>query len=126
MPIKLHVTKFFLHYLSSVVLTRIMNLCLIRSTRARVLSPLTISLSSIVTINDNQILGSVIMLAAQVALEDSLSAIGISLLRIEGGTGHVGDHGVSAAEGVLCVAEGVVLGCWLREPDVSSVAAEVA
>lgn len=35
------------------------------------------------------------------------------------------NHGVSTAEWVLCVAEDVVLWCWLREPDVSTVTAEV-
>ena len=74
----------------------------------------------------NQILWSVVVLAGEVALQDRLGAISVSLLSVERGTGHVGDHGISAAEGVLGVAEGVVLGCWLREPDVSSVAAEVA
>jgi len=38
----------------------------------------------------------------------------------------VGNHGVSAAEGVLGVAQDVVLGRGLREPDVAAVAAEVA
>ncbi len=66
------------------------------------------------------------MLSAQVTLQDALGAIGVSLLRIERGTGHVGHHGVSTAKGVLGVAENVVFGCWLREPDVSAVAAKVA
>lgn len=38
----------------------------------------------------------------------------------------MGYHGVSAAEWVLGVAQDVVFGCWLWEPDVASVAAEVA
>jgi hypothetical protein len=38
----------------------------------------------------------------------------------------VGHHGVAAAEGVLGVAEDVVLGSGLGEPDVTTVAAEVA
>lgn len=66
------------------------------------------------------------MLSTQVTLENSLGTVGISLLRIERSTGHVRNHSVSATEGVLGVAEWVVLGCWLREPDISSVAAEVA
>ena len=36
------------------------------------------------------------------------------------------NHGVPSAEGVLGVAERVVLGCWLREPDVAPVTTEVA
>ena len=66
------------------------------------------------------------MLAREVRLQNGLGSVGVSLLCIEGGTGHVRNHGVSAAEGVLGVAEGMILGCWLREPDVSSVTAEVA
>jgi hypothetical protein len=66
------------------------------------------------------------MLSRQVALQDALGAVGVSLLRIERRARHVGNHGVSAAEGVLGVAEGVVLGCGLREPHVTAVAAEVA
>jgi hypothetical protein len=38
----------------------------------------------------------------------------------------VGDHGVAAAPGVLGVAQGVVLGGGLGEPDVAAVAGEVA
>jgi hypothetical protein len=66
------------------------------------------------------------MLSRQVALQDALGAVGVSLLRVERRAGHVGNHGVSAAEGVLGVAQDVVLGRGLREPDVAAVAAEVA
>lgn len=38
----------------------------------------------------------------------------------------MGDHGVPATEGVLGGTEGMVLGGGLGEPDVSTVAAEVA
>ena len=65
------------------------------------------------------------MLSAQVTLQNTLSAICIALLRIERSARHVRHHGVSATEGVLGVAEGMVFGCWLREPDIASVAAEV-
>jgi hypothetical protein len=102
------------------------HLSLIRPTRTTVLRPLTIRLSSIITTNNNQILGSVVVLSAQVALQDALGAVGISLLGVERSTRHVGNHGVSATEGVLGVAERVVFGCWLREPDVTTVATEVA
>jgi len=87
---------------------------------------LTISLGSVITSVNNQILWSVVVLATQIALQDSLGAVCVSLLGIEGGTGHVRNHCVSAAEWVLCVSEWVVLWCWLREPDVSSITAEVA
>ena len=99
------------------------NSCLIRSSS---LSPLTVSLRSIITVVHNQILRSVVVLSAKIALQDRLGAISVSLLGVERGTGHVWDHGVSAAEGVLGVAEWVLLRRRLREPDVPSVAAEVA
>lgn len=38
----------------------------------------------------------------------------------------MGHHGVAATEGVLGVAQRVVLGSGLGEPDVTAVAAEVA
>lgn len=66
------------------------------------------------------------MLAGEVGLEDGLGSVGVTLLGVEGSTGHVGDHGVAAAEGVLGVAQGVVLGGGLGEPDVTTVSAEVA
>lgn len=99
---------------------------LIRTTLPTILRPLSISLSSIITIRNNQILWSIIMLSAQVALQDRLCAIRVSLLGIQRRAGHVGHHGVSATEGVLGVAENVLFGCGLREPDVTAVAAEVA
>lgn len=102
------------------------HLLLVRTSASRIRSTLTIRLRGIITLVNNQILRSVVVLAAQVALKDSLGAVGISLLRIKRGTRHVRNHGVSTTEGVLCVAERVVLGCGLREPDVSSIAAEVA
>jgi hypothetical protein len=101
----------------------LIHLCLIRLAGLRTL---TVCLCRIVTIDDNQILRAVVVLASEVGIENGLGSVGVSLLSIERGTGHVGNHGVSATEGVLGVAEWVVLGCWLREPDVSSVTAEVA
>lgn len=35
-------------------------------------------------------------------------------------------HGVASALGVFGVTQGVILGRWLREPDVSTVSAEMA
>lgn len=66
------------------------------------------------------------MLAGQVGLQDSLGAVGVALLGIERSARHVGDHGVAATEGVLGVAQRVVLGRGLREPHVTTVAAELA
>lgn len=91
----------------------------------RGLRTLTVSLGRVITICNNQILWSVVVLAAQVTFQDSLGAICVSLLSIERGTGHVRNHGVSAAEWVLCVSEGMILWCWLREPNITTVSAEV-
>jgi hypothetical protein len=90
------------------------------------LLPLPICLSSIVTSVDDEVLGPVIELAAQVAGQDGLGALSITLLRIERGTRHMGDHGVAATEGVLGVAEGMVLGSGLGEPNVTAIASKVA
>ena len=90
------------------------------------LVPLPISLSSIVPTLDNQILRSIIVLARKVRLQDILRALRIPLLRIQTRPRHMRHHCVSTAEGVLGVAKNVVLGRWLREPDVAAVAAEMA
>lgn len=66
------------------------------------------------------------MLPAEVALEDLLGTIGVSLLGIEGCTRHVRNHSVAATEWVLDSAEWVVLGGGLWEPDITTVTAEVA
>ena len=38
----------------------------------------------------------------------------------------MGNHGVASTEGVLCIAERVVLRRGLREPDITTVATELA
>ncbi len=65
------------------------------------------------------------MFAGKVRLEDVLSAFGVTLLRIDRGAGHVRNHGVPAAEGVLGVTERVVLWCGLREPHITTIAAKM-
>ena len=75
---------------------------------------------------DNEILGPVVEAAREVAIEDSLGASGIPGLGVDGAAGHVRNHGVAAAPRVLGIAERVVLGGGLREPDVTSVASELA
>ena len=89
------------------------------------LLPLTIGLCGIVTILDDQILRSIVVLAGEVALQDSLGTSCVTLLSIDGGSRHVRDHGVPAAPWVLCSSEWVVVWCWLWEPDVTAVAVEV-
>jgi hypothetical protein len=90
------------------------------------LGPLAVSLGGIVAALNDEVLGLVVVLAGEVALEDVLGAEGVALLGVDRGAGHVGDHGVTAAEGVLGVPKDVVLGRGLGEPDVAAVAAEVA
>lgn len=90
------------------------------------LVPLTIRLGGIVTTVDDQILRPIVEAARQIAVENRLDAVGVALLGIERGTRHVGYHGVAAAKGVLGVAQRVVLGRRLGEPDVTAIAAEVA
>lgn len=91
-------------------------------------SALAVGLGRVVTTGDNEVLRPVVVLAAEVGLEDGLCAGGVAGLGVERGTGHVRDGGVAAAlEGaVLCVTERVVLGRGLREPDITTIAAEVA
>ena len=86
---------------------------------------LTIGLGSVVSLVDNKILGTVVLLSGEVAGKDSLGTVGVTLLCIEGSTRHVRDHGVTATEGVDGVAQRVVLGSGLREPDITTITGEV-
>jgi hypothetical protein len=90
------------------------------------LRPLAVGLGRIVTLVHNQILRPVVVLAAEVAGQDILDTSRVALLGVDRGTGHVGDHGVASAPGVLGSAQRVVLGCGLREPHVTAVAVELA
>ena len=88
---------------------------------------LTISLGGVVTTLDDEVLGLVVLTAGEVAVKDGLGAGGVAGLGVDRGTGHVGNHCVSAAPGgVAGGAERVVGWGWLREPDVTSVSAELA
>lgn len=87
---------------------------------------LAIGLGGIISLVDNQVLGAVVMLAGQVALKNGLGAIGIALLRVQRGARHVRNHGVAAAKGVLGSSQGVVTGSGLGEPDITTIAGEVA
>lgn len=75
---------------------------------------------------DDQVLRSVVMLASEVAGKDSLGTVGIALLGIERGTGHVRDHGITATEGVHGGTQRVVAGSGLGEPDITTIASKVA
>jgi len=87
---------------------------------------LTVGLGGVVTLVDDQVLRAVVLTTGEVAIQNLLGALGVADLSIDGGTGHVGNRGVATAPGVLGVAERVVLGGGLGEPDVTTVAAEVA
>lgn len=80
----------------------------------------------IVTLVDNEVFRPVVEAAREVAFQDGLGALGITDLGIDRATGHVRNHGIATAPWVLGIAERVVLGSGLGEPDVSSVASKVA
>lgn len=86
---------------------------------------LPISLGSVVTLVDNQILRAVVVAAREVAVENVLGALGITDLSIDRSTRHVRNHGVTATPGPFNVTERVVLGSRLREPNVTTVSAQV-
>ena len=66
------------------------------------------------------------MSAGPVAVQDGLSTCRIALLCVDGGTRHMRNSGVPTAPRVLRVSEWVVLGSRLWEPDITTIAAEVA
>jgi hypothetical protein len=103
-----------------------LHLSLVRTRSPAVLRAVSISLGSIIPINDNQILRTVIVLSTEVRLENRLGTLSISLLRIKRGTRHVRNHGITTTEWVFGVSERVVLWCWLWEPDITTVTTEVA
>jgi hypothetical protein len=97
-----------------------------KSRQDNFLLALTVSLGGIGTLVDNQVLRAVVLTTGEVALQNVLGTVGVTDLSIDGGTGHVGDHAVAATPGVLGIAERVVLGGGLGEPDITTVSAEVA
>jgi len=101
------------------------NLSLVGASASRGLRTLTVCLGGVVTADNDEILWAVVVLAREVRLEDSLGTVGVSLLGVEGGTGHVRNHGVSTTEWVGGVTEWVVLWSWLWEPDITTVTTEV-
>jgi hypothetical protein len=102
---------------------------ILRLRRLPLLRPLSISLSSVVALVHDKVLGTVVLAAGEVRLEDRLGAGGVALLGIERGTRHVRDGGVAGGAAPVLVGggtEGVILWCGLGEPDVAAVAAELA
>jgi hypothetical protein len=97
--------------------------------RLPLLGPLAVGLGGVVTLVNNEVLRPVVLLLGEVGLEDGLGAGGVARLGVERGTRHVGDGGVSGGAAPVLVgsgAERVVLGGGLGEPDVTTVAAELA
>jgi len=90
------------------------------------LRSLAISLGSVISILDNEILGSVIVASREVTLEDGLGTSGVALLGIDRGAGHMGNHGIATTPGVLGCPERVVLWCGLREPHITTITVELA
>lgn len=90
------------------------------------LLPLAVRSGCVVTLVDNKILRPVIKAAREVAIQDGLGALGIANLGINGATRHVRNHGVATTPWVLGITERVVFGSGLREPNVSSVASQLA
>ena len=90
------------------------------------LVPLSIRLSSIVSVFDNQIFWSIIVSSREIRFKDILRTPCITCLSINRCARHVRNHGIPALHGILGIAKRVVFGCWLWEPDVASVATEVA
>ena len=91
--------------------------------------PLAIGLGGVVALVDDEVLGPVVVAAAEVRFEDGLGAGGVAGLGVERGTRHVRDGGVSGGAAPVLVgggAERVVLGGGLGEPDVTAVAAKLA
>lgn len=85
-------------------------------------------LGGIVTVNADDICG-LLLLAFEVAGEDILDTIGVSLLGVEGGTGVMSDHGISAVLFLaveLHCSPWVVLRGGLLLPDITTVASDVA
>jgi hypothetical protein len=87
---------------------------------------LAVRLGRVVALVDNKVLRLVVFTTREVRVEKGLGTSCVALLRIDRGTRHVGNHGVASAPWVLCVAERVVLGRGLREPDVTTVATELS
>lgn len=90
------------------------------------LVPLPVSLGRVVPILDDQVLRPVVISPGKVRLQDVLGALSVPRLCIQRSARHMWYHSVASTLGVGCIAERVLLGRRLREPDITTVAAEVA
>ena len=86
---------------------------------------LAVRTGSVVALVDDEVLGVVVVAARQVAVDDGLGTGGVPLLGVNRGTRHVGNHGVAATPWVLGRPQRVVPRRGLREPHVTTVAAQV-
>lgn len=76
--------------------------------------------------NTDDDVAGLLLLAFQVVVQNDLGTLSVSRLRVQGGTGVMGNHAVSASEGILHRAPDVIARSRLLVPDVSSVTAELA
>jgi hypothetical protein len=91
-----------------------------------VLLVVTVSLGTVVTVDADNVLGSVILLAREEDLEDLLCSLGVSALGIDGSAGDMRSHGVSTTVLVSHGSPGMVLGGRLGEPDITTVSSDLA
>ena len=87
---------------------------------------LTVGLGGVITRVDDQILWPVVKAPGVIAVQNRLDTVSVANLGVNRSTGHVRNHSITATPGVLSVAERVVLGCRLREPNVTTIASKVA
>ncbi|KAH3671631.1 hypothetical protein OGAPHI_000336 [Ogataea philodendri] len=86
----------------------------------------SVRLGLVLTVQQDDVLRSVVELLGEERLQDVLGTLGISDLGIDNGSGVVRSHGVTSTVLVGHGSPWVVLWSWLREPDVSTVASELA
>jgi hypothetical protein len=86
---------------------------------------LAVSLSGVIPFVDDKVLWSIVLTASEIAVEDRLDAVSVTDLGIDRGARHVRNHGVAAAPWALDIAEWVVLGGGLREPNVTTISAKL-
>lgn len=72
-----------------------------------------------------QVCGVIVVLPAEIALQNALHSTRITLLRIERASRHVRNHAIATTQGILSIAKNMVLRCRLGSPDISSIAIEV-
>jgi hypothetical protein len=87
---------------------------------------LAVSLGCIVALVHDEVLWLVVVLAAEVRLENALHTSCVARLGVERGTRHVRYGGVASAPWMLGVAKWVILWSWLWEPHITTVATKLS